>query len=109
VLRLYLVRAVQAGRRDRVQQFLEMYGEQLMGGADAAEWAPWFALQYLKRPHTDARFQVHGPMPTLRQTASAAAIELSCVPVLGRAGRSMLQEVETLCRVAKLSQLSGGG
>ncbi len=56
VLRLFLVRAVQAGRLDRVEHFLSLYGQQLVQGPD--EWGHWFALPYLSQPESDARFQV---------------------------------------------------
>lgn len=62
VVRLYLVGSVRAGRRDKVHQWLEDYGEEVLAGPDATSWQLWFALPHMKAPATDPRFQAWRPL-----------------------------------------------
>lgn len=57
VLRCYLVHATQAGKPGVVRDFLAQHGDALLAGPSADEWAPWFALPFLRSPSTDPRFQ----------------------------------------------------
>jgi hypothetical protein len=58
VLRLFVIRALEADRPEAVKRFYERHGSTLMTGPDSAEWATWFALPYLRMPSADTRFQV---------------------------------------------------
>ena len=49
VQRRYLVHAAESGRRDAVQEFLELEGPALLR-ADPQAWGPWFALAFLRDP-----------------------------------------------------------
>lgn len=42
--------AVKAQRMDAVRAFFADYGDQLMAGPEAPDWAPWFALPYVAAP-----------------------------------------------------------
>ena len=57
VMRCYLVHATQAGKPGVVRDFLAQHGDALLAGPSADEWAPWFALPFLRSASTDPRFQ----------------------------------------------------
>ncbi|KAK9842513.1 hypothetical protein WJX81_003570 [Elliptochloris bilobata] len=57
VLRCYLVHATQAGKPGVVRDFFAQHGDALLAGPSSDEWAPWFALPFLRSPATDPRFQ----------------------------------------------------
>ena len=56
LIRCYLVHAVKAGRMDEVEAFFRDYGDHLMAGPEAPDWAAWFALPYVKAPAAHPSF-----------------------------------------------------
>ena len=54
VQRRYLVHAAASGRRDAVQEFLELEGPALLR-ADPQAWGPWFALAFIPEPESEPR------------------------------------------------------
>ncbi|KAH7438561.1 hypothetical protein KP509_04G020500 [Ceratopteris richardii] len=53
----YIVYAIQKGRIDRVVDFFQRYGQELLHSGD--DWHAWFALPYIKNPQLDSRFQLY--------------------------------------------------
>lgn len=56
VLKLFVVRALQAGRREKAMELFERESERLLAFGD--DWTPWFLLPYLRSPAADRRFAV---------------------------------------------------
>ncbi|KAF3792820.1 WD repeat-containing protein 91 [Nymphaea thermarum] len=57
VLRFYIIQALQAGRKDKVVEFFEQHGNDLLQKAD--DWTPWFVIPYLKNASLDPQFRVY--------------------------------------------------
>lgn len=72
LLRLFLVRAVQAGRMEQVTAFLAAYGEGLAQGPGAGAWGRWFTLPFIGQPENDPELKVGGwQMPRLPPSSAA--------------------------------------
>lgn len=57
VLRYYVVHAIQSGRREKVIEFFETIGNDLLQIRD--DWMQWFAIPYVKSPHISPQFRVY--------------------------------------------------
>ena len=58
LLRLFLVKAVQAQQMERVTAFFAAHGESLVRGPQSAAWARWFALPFMQQPEKDPDLRV---------------------------------------------------
>ncbi|KAK6131801.1 hypothetical protein DH2020_034459 [Rehmannia glutinosa] len=64
ILRYYIVNALKCGRKDKVLEFFENFGNDLMRKDES--WSSWFAIPYLQNPHSDPQFRVYFSEPWFR-------------------------------------------
>ncbi|KAK6155618.1 hypothetical protein DH2020_009866 [Rehmannia glutinosa] len=64
ILRYYIVNALKCGRKDKVLEFFENFGNDLMRRDES--WSSWFAIPYLQNPHSDPQFRVYFSEPWFR-------------------------------------------
>ncbi|KAI8322320.1 WD40 repeat-like protein [Martensiomyces pterosporus] len=57
LIRLFLVSAVQAGRRQRIRVFMDKHGHSL--GHQGGDWIPWLGLEYVDDPKTRPEFEAY--------------------------------------------------
>ncbi|XP_071929462.1 uncharacterized protein [Coffea arabica] len=57
ILRYYIVYAIQSRRKDKVVEFFDAHGTNLL--QNNQEWASWFAIPYLKNPHLEPQFRMY--------------------------------------------------
>ncbi|XP_050222031.1 uncharacterized protein LOC126672132 [Mercurialis annua] len=57
IIKYYIVCAIQSGKKDKVVEFFEIHGNDLLH--KSADWTPWFAIPYLKNPKLDPQFRVY--------------------------------------------------
>lgn len=57
ICRYYIIHAVQSKRIDKVMEFFETHGSELIHKDE--EWTSWFAIPYIKSPHLDPRFRIY--------------------------------------------------
>lgn len=57
ILRYYIVRALQSGRKDKVVEFFGTNGNDLL--LRGQDWTSWFAIPYLKNPSLDPQFRIY--------------------------------------------------
>ncbi|XP_027110169.1 uncharacterized protein [Coffea arabica] len=57
ILRYYIVYAIQSRRKDKVVEFFDAHGTNLL--QNDQEWASWFAIPYLKNPHLEPQFRMY--------------------------------------------------
>ncbi|XP_052198191.1 uncharacterized protein LOC127805127 isoform X2 [Diospyros lotus] len=57
ILRYYVVHAIRSGRKDKVEELFEHYGNDLLQRDQ--DWTSWFALRYLKNPSSDPHFRMY--------------------------------------------------
>lgn len=57
ILRYYIIHCLQSGRTDKVIEFFEMNGNDLLQKNQG--WASWFSIPYLKNPSLDPYFRVY--------------------------------------------------
>ncbi|KAE9611332.1 hypothetical protein Lalb_Chr06g0161401 [Lupinus albus] len=56
LLRFYVVHALQSNRADKVFDFFETYGAQLL--QKSQDWTHWFAIPHMKNPNLDPEFKI---------------------------------------------------
>jgi len=113
VLKLFVVRALQAGRREKAMELFERESERLLAFGD--DWTPWFLLPYLRSPAADRRFAVFFTREWAEALALSSRNLLSSVfaalplPQLGRlaaeraSGRQL--EARLAAAAARVAQL----
>lgn len=57
ILKYYIIHAVQVGRTDKVIEFFELNGNELLQSNE--DWTSWFAIPYIKNPSSDPRFHIY--------------------------------------------------
>ncbi|KAK4775920.1 hypothetical protein SAY87_023881 [Trapa incisa] len=57
ILRCYIVHAIRSGKRDKVIDLFNMFGNDLL--QKGQEWTPWFAIPYAKNPSSDPEFCIY--------------------------------------------------
>ncbi|KAG9142364.1 hypothetical protein Leryth_016854 [Lithospermum erythrorhizon] len=57
ILRYYVVHAIKSGRKDKVMEFFDVFGNDLL--QKDQDWASWCAITYLKNPHLDPKFRLY--------------------------------------------------
>ncbi|KAL5746458.1 hypothetical protein ACOSP7_027604 [Xanthoceras sorbifolium] len=57
ILRYYIVHALQSGKKDKVVEFFEVNGNDLLQRGQ--DWTAWFAIPYMKNPHIDPQFRIY--------------------------------------------------
>ncbi|CAN4115481.1 unnamed protein product [Withania somnifera] len=57
IIRYYIIHAIQAGRKDKVIEFFDIHGSELL--QKDLEWASWFAIPYIKAPQSEPQFRVY--------------------------------------------------
>ncbi|KAJ2797901.1 hypothetical protein H4R20_005019, partial [Coemansia guatemalensis] len=57
LLRLYLVSAVNLGKRDDIRAFMDNHGRAL--GQQGGDWIPWLGIEYLEDPGSRAEFEAY--------------------------------------------------
>ncbi|XP_063946505.1 uncharacterized protein LOC108214976 isoform X1 [Daucus carota subsp. sativus] len=57
ILKYYIIHAVQFGRTDKVVEFFELNGNDLLQSNE--DWTSWFAIPYLKNPSSDPSFHIY--------------------------------------------------
>ncbi|OIW12540.1 hypothetical protein TanjilG_04704 [Lupinus angustifolius] len=56
LLRFYVVHALQSNRADKVFEFFETYGSELL--QKSQDWTHWFAIPHMKNPNLDPEFKI---------------------------------------------------
>ncbi|PIA19026.1 WD40 repeat-like protein, partial [Coemansia reversa NRRL 1564] len=57
LLRLYLVSAVNQGKREDIRAFMDKHGRSL--GQQGGDWIPWLGIEYLEEPKNRAEFEAY--------------------------------------------------
>ncbi|KAK1392267.1 WD repeat-containing protein 91-like [Heracleum sosnowskyi] len=57
ILKFYIIHAIQFERTDKVIEFFELNGNDLLGSNE--DWTSWFAIPYIKNPSSDSRFRIY--------------------------------------------------
>ncbi|KAL8127864.1 hypothetical protein AgCh_014703 [Apium graveolens] len=57
ILKYYIIHAVQVGRTDKVNEFFELNGNDLLQSNE--DWTSWFAIPYIKNPSSDPSFRIY--------------------------------------------------
>ncbi|GAB4858352.1 hypothetical protein Ancab_009826 [Ancistrocladus abbreviatus] len=57
IFRYYIVHAVRSGKLDRVREFFEIIGSELLQKGE--DWTPWFGITYLKNPSIEPQFRIY--------------------------------------------------
>lgn len=55
ILQYYIVYAVKSGKKEKIIEFFEMNGNDLL--QKGHDWTPWFAIPYLSNPSLDPQFR----------------------------------------------------
>lgn len=57
ILKYYIIHALQVGRTDKVIEFFELNGNDLLRSNE--DWTSWFAIPYIKNPNSDPSFRIY--------------------------------------------------
>ncbi|KAJ2002972.1 hypothetical protein GGI04_000740 [Coemansia thaxteri] len=57
LIRLFLVSAVNAGKRELIRLFMDKHGKTL--GQQGGDWIPWLGLEYVDNPSARPEFEAH--------------------------------------------------
>lgn len=58
ILRFYVVHALQSNKREKVVEFFDVYGPDLLQSSSQEDWTQWFVIPYVKNPQLDPQFRV---------------------------------------------------
>ncbi|KAJ2492619.1 hypothetical protein IWW37_001230 [Coemansia sp. RSA 2050] len=57
LIRLFLVSAINADKREKIRQFMDKHGKTL--GQQGGDWIPWLGLEYVDEPSARPEFEAH--------------------------------------------------
>ncbi|KAJ2824361.1 hypothetical protein GGI24_003428, partial [Coemansia furcata] len=112
LIRLFLVSAINADKREKIRQFMDKHGKTL--GQQGGDWIPWLGLEYVDEPSVRPEFEAHFSDDWLVSLKSALTDFIQTVFPAMAVPRIMLfdkdrRERETLQRRLKIleEQLNG--